>query len=89
MYLSLLDIPNDATPIQALNLKDQHSEERRLYLECKNAEKALMRHIQDAIEEKYLESLVDEYTKLLLGDIPIVLEYLFYNYSKIRSDEVL
>ena len=57
-------------------------------MECKNVEKALMRHIQDAIEEKYLESLVDEYTNLISGDIPIVLEYLFYNYSKVRSDEV-
>jgi len=40
------------------------------------------------IEEKYLESLVDEYTNLILGDIPTVLEYLFYNYSKVQSNEV-
>ena len=47
-----------------------------------------MRYIQDAIEEKYLESLVDEYTNLISGDIPAVLEYLFRNYSKVRSDKV-
>ena len=59
-----------------------------MYLEYKNVEKALMRYIQDAIEEKYLESLVDEYTNLISGDIPAVLEYLFRNYSKVRSDKV-
>ena len=83
-----LNMPNNATPIQALNLKDQHSEERRLYLECKNVEKALMRHMQDAIEAKHLESLVDEHTNLISGDTPTVLEYLFYNCGKVRSDEV-
>ena len=45
MYPGLLDIPDNVTSIQVLNLKDQHSEERCLYLECKNVEKALMRHI--------------------------------------------
>ena len=88
MYPSPLDIPNDATPIQVLNLKDQHSEERYLYLEYKNVEKALMRHIKDTIEEKYLEFLVDKYINLISGDIPAVLEYLFHNYGKVRSDEV-
>ena len=88
MHPGPLNTPKNATPIQALNLKDQHSEERRLYLECKNVEKALMRHMQDAIEEKHLESLVDEHTNLISGDMPTVLEYLFYNCGKVRSDEV-
>ena len=59
-----------------------------MYLEYKNVEKALMRHIQDVIEEKYIESLVNEYANLISGDIPAVLEYLFCNYGKVRSDEV-
>lgn len=87
-YPGNLNIPANTTPIQALNFKDQHSEERRMYMECKNVEKALLRHIQDAIEEKYLESLIDEYTNLISGDIPTVLDYLFYNYGKVRSYEV-
>ena len=44
--------------------------------------------MQDAIEEKYLESLVDEHTNLLTGDVPEILKYLFYNYGKVRSEEV-
>ena len=87
-YPPALNIPTDATPIQALQLKDEHQEAKRLYLECKNVEKALLRHIQDAIEEKYLESLVDDYTNLLNGDVPEILTYLFYNYGKVRSEEV-
>ena len=51
-------------------------------------EKALLRHIQDAVEDKYIESLVDEYMNLLTGDVPSILDYLFYNYGKVRSKEV-
>ena len=87
-YPAALNIPSDATQIQALQLKDEHQEAKRLYLECKNVEKASLRHIQDAIEEKYLESLVDEYTNLLNGDVPDMLTYLFWNYGKVRSEEV-
>ena len=59
-----------------------------MHLECENAEKALLRHIQDAIEEKYLESLVDDYTNLLNSDVPEILTYLFHNYGKVRLEEV-
>ena len=48
----------------------------------------MLRHIQDAIEDKYMESLVDEYTNLLTSDIPTILAYLFYNYRKVRLEEV-
>jgi len=87
-YPPPLVIPATSTPIEALELKDRHQEAKRLYLECKNVEKALLRHIQDAIEDKYIEPLVDEYTNLLNGDVPTILEYLFYNYGKVRSEEV-
>ena len=81
-------IPANATQLQALELKQQHEEEKRLYLECRNVEKALLRHIQEALEEQYIGHLVDEFTNLLTGDVPTILEYLFYNYGKVRSEEV-
>ena len=87
-YPPALNIPTKAKPIQVLQLKDEYREAKRLYLECKNAEKALLRYIQDAMEEKYLESLVDEYTNLLNGDLLEMLTYLFWNYGKVRSEEV-
>ena len=44
-YLPPLVIPQTATPVQAIELKEQHNEQKRLYLECKNVEKALLRHM--------------------------------------------
>ena len=66
-----------------------HQESKHLYLECKNAKKALLWYIQDAIEEKYLESLVDKYTNLLNSDVLEILMHLFCNYGKVRSEEVI
>ena len=51
-------------------------------------EKALLRHIQNAIEEKYIAHLLDGNTGLIAVDIPSVLDYLFLNYSKVPSEEV-
>ena len=45
--------------------------------------------MQDAIEEKHLESLVDEHANLLNGDVPEILTYLFYDCGKVRSEEVV
>lgn len=87
-YPPPLLIPATSTQIQAIELKEQHGEAKRLYLECKNVEKALLRHIQDAIEDKFIEPLVDPYTNLLTGDVPSILAYLDYNYGKVRSEEV-
>ena len=87
-YPTALTIPATATQVEALNLREQHKEQKRAYLECKNVEKALQRHIQDAIEDKYLESMVNEDTQLIDEDIPTVLLYLFDTYGKIPSEEV-
>ena len=53
--------------------------------ECR---KALQRHVQDAIGDKYLDMLIDEDTQLINEDIPTVLTYLFDLYGKIPSEEV-
>ena len=44
-YPSLLVMPQIATPIQAIELKEQCNEQKRLCLEHKNVEKALLRHM--------------------------------------------
>ena len=84
-YPAALEIPANPIPIEALELKDAHTEKKRLCLECKNVEKCLQRHIQDAIEDKYIEPLVDEHTKLLTDDIQTIMKYLVYNYGNVRS----
>ena len=83
-----LVIDPNATQVEALNRREEHNEQKRAYYECKNVEKALQRHIQDAIEDKYLESMVNEDTQLIHADIPDVLEYLFATYGKVNSEEV-
>ena len=76
------------TQVAALALRDQHNEEKWAYYNCKNVEKALKRHIQDTIEENYLESLIDKDTQIILEDIPTVLEYIFDTYGKVPLEEV-
>ena len=83
-----LTIAANATPIEAVHAKELHREQIRVYRECKNVEKALLRHIQNAIEEQYIEHLVDDDTGLIEQDIPTVLEYLLTNYGKVPSEEV-
>ena len=82
-----LDMPSTATSVQALQLKN-HAEANSACLERKNIDKAILRHVQDALEEKHIEALVDQHTNLLTDDAPKVLECLFYNYGKVSSEEV-
>ena len=53
-----------------------------------NIEKAMLRHVQRALEEKFIEALVDQHTNLLKDDVPTVLEHLFYDHGEVRSEEV-
>ena len=32
--------------------------------------------------------MLNEYTNLLIEDVPTTMEYLYYNYGKVRSEEV-
>ena len=83
-----LVIPIGTDQVQALNLREQYKDAKRAYYECKNVEKALQHHIQDAIEDKYLESLVNKDTQLIQANIPDVLTYLNDTYGKVPSEEV-
>ena len=76
------------TAVQQVQGRETHKEKIALYRECKNVEKALLRHIQTALEEKYLEAMVDEDTGLIEEDIPTVLAYLFATYGKVTAEEV-
>jgi len=87
-YPEALTIPRGTDQVRAFNLREIHKENKRLYYECKNVENALQQHIQDAIEDKYLESLVNDDTQLITASIPDVLTYLFDSYGKVPSEEV-
>ena len=74
--------------VQALQAKQTHNEALRVYRECNNVKKALLRHIQGALKEKYVEHLINKDTGLINDDIPTVLEYLLNSYGKVPSEEV-
>ena len=50
--------------------------------------KVLLRHIQDALEDKYIDTIVDEHANIISDDIPTVLDYLLENFVKVSSEEV-
>ena len=84
----VLIIPNNATQVEALQLREDHNEAKAAFNQCRDVERALLCYIQDAIEERYVEALVDEHTNLITMDIPDVLTYLFTTYGKVCSEEV-
>ena len=45
--------------------------------------KYLLYCIQEAVEDKYIASLVDKYTKLLNNNVPIVMQYFFITAEKL------
>ena len=44
--------------------------------------------MQDAIEDKYIEPLVDKHTNLLTNNILRIIKYLLHNYGKVQSEVV-
>ena len=80
-----LSIPESAGPVQALGLRSTHEESLRQYRECRNVEKALLRFIQGAMEEEYLEDLLDTESNLITEDIPEVLKRLTDAYGRIST----
>ena len=59
-YPATLTILTGPDQVQALNIREIHKDAKNAYYECKDAKKALQRHVQEAIEDKYLESLVEK-----------------------------
>ena len=83
-----LHIPPGASQVDAFTIRQIHTKQTHKYYKCKNVEKALQHNIQDAIEDKYLETLVNKDTQLIQDDIPTVLTYLFATYGVVPSAEV-
>ena len=80
-----LNIPRGTDTIDAMNLREEHRRNSGLYRECREVEKALIRHITTAIESKYIDFLKNHDTDLIEEDIPTVLKYLFDNYGKVPT----
>ena len=58
-----------------MNLKEAHKRDTSLYRECREVEKALLRHVTTAVESKYIDFLKNEDTDLIEDDMPTVLDF--------------
>ena len=77
-----------STAVQAVHAREHHQDQIRLYRECKNMEKFLLRHAQNALEPKWIAPLINEDTGLIEDDLPTVCAYLDTNYGVVQSEEV-
>ena len=83
-----LYIPPGTNPAEAIQLREEYRTNIAFYRECREVEKALLRHITKAIESKYIDFLKNPDTDLIEKDIPEVLEFLFSNYGVVPTQEV-
>ena len=87
-FPGVLRIPPGTETVDALNYRENHRQNISLYRECREVERALMRHITTAVEPKYIDSLKNEDTDLVEEDISTVLDFLFTHYGKVPTREV-
>ena len=83
-----LTIPRGTDTVDDIHLREEHRNAVALYRECREVERALLRHITTAIEPRYIDFLKNEDTDLIEDDIPTVLTYLFSSYGKVPTREV-
>ena len=81
IFPETLNIPAGTDMVAALNLQAAHKQEKADYRECKNIERTLLRQVQTAIEERYIDNLINEHSRLIEEDISDVLIYLTENYG--------
>ena len=83
-----LVIPAGTDLLTAVHLRDSHRQAIADYRECKNVERALLRHVQGAVEAQYLDTLVDPNSRLIERSISDVLAHLKDRYGTIPLDVV-
>ena len=86
LHPGILVIPDGTTLHMTTTLRDQHKEALRLFLECKNVEKALQQQLSEAIDNIYLDALRDANTNALNVPIRDVLQYLYDTYGDIAPE---
>ena len=64
-------IPVAASQVETFRIRESHKEDKRLYYECNDVEKELLKHIQDTLEEQCIEHLIDEDISLIQDGVPI------------------
>ena len=65
VYPGILVIPVGTPAHMSTTLREQHREALRLFMECKNVEKALQQQLTEAIDPVYLNALRDANTNAI------------------------
>ena len=84
-----LIIPPGTAQHEASRLREEHSENFRIFLETIDVEKALINHLVAAIEPKYIKSLRNVDSNAI--DIPLhqVLQHLFNRFGDVNADTLM
>jgi hypothetical protein len=84
LYPPPLEIPAGTTAAIATALKEQHTEQKRLYDECDGIENALKQQILNALDHDYLADLIDRDTQSITSNIS---EFLL-TYTQLMGESV-
>lgn len=87
LYPPPLEIPAGTTAAIATALKEQHTEQKRLYDECDGIENALKQQILNAFDHDYLADLIDRDTQSITSNISEIFTHLYTAYGRISLAE--
>ena len=73
---------------EAVRLRDDHTEQIRIYRETIDVERALMKQIINTVEIDYIKELFNEITGTITVTIPEVLTFLFTRYGEVDIQRV-
>ena len=80
------NIPPNSTQAQIQAIKDQHTEQLRLFNEVIGVEAALRQQINDAIESSYLKAIRNRHTNAIIMPVSDIFTlHLYPNYGEVDS----
>ena len=73
---------------EAMRLQEEHKERVRVFRECSNVEKALLKQVVAALEPQYMKQFRCPLTNSIRRTLRDVLQTLFSTYGRVSSDEL-
>ena len=84
-----LNIPLGTTAHESLRLRENHKEEKRLFIEVTDLEKALIKMLSRTIPSMYLMHFRNEFSSAINARIPVILSHLLDTYGRVTEDDLL
>jgi hypothetical protein len=89
LHPGALVIPTGTAHHEAVRLREEHSENIRLFRETVDVQNALMKQIINTVENDYLKELYNDITSTITKTIPEVLDFLFTRYGEVDNQRVI